>query len=122
MVAEDVADFIARCGRLGLLYLDKLTTEDEHCVPNSSRGRRNRFFIDKDGNVDNREYKGEKDPVYIPEKDYEKVEQLVVRKLEITTTVVSWYTLCVFMVTAGYWEPLQKDLNVIVSILLNLES
>ena len=108
-VADDVADFISRCGRLGLWYLDRLLTEEEKrdCVfdPNSPNRRgRNRFFIDKDGNIDNRKYKGEKIPIYIPDKDYERVEQLVVKKLGITTTVISWYILCVFMVIAGYWE------------------
>jgi hypothetical protein len=104
-LADDAADFIARCGRLGLRYLEKVTTEEErkYCV-DKPRREADPFIIDGEGNMDNKEYRGEKVAIYIPKKDLEKVEELVVRKLAITTTVVSWYVLCVFMVIAGYWE------------------
>jgi hypothetical protein len=97
-IADDAADFIARCGRLGLLYLEKVTTPEEraHCSPPNNNERKSP--------EDSREYRGEKVNIYIPDRDFKRVEELAVRKLGITTTVAAWYILCVFNVIAGYWE------------------
>jgi hypothetical protein len=97
-LADDVADFIARCGRLGLLYLEKVTTPDEraHCNPPNNN--------DRERPAGSRQYKGEKVNIYIPDRDFKRIEELAVNKLGITTTVTAWYILCVFNVLAGYWE------------------
>jgi len=97
---DDPADFIARCGRLGLWYLDKMLTEEEKrdCPCPDDEGDKAEPFQDGDEEGD------KKIPVYIPDKDFEAVRRLVVRKLGITTTVTAWYLICVFMVMYGYWE------------------
>jgi hypothetical protein len=102
--ADNVADFITRCGRLGLWYLEKLTTEEErkHCGNPRKDNRRN--HVNPLKNNETEKHRSEKVFVYIPDKDYAYVEKLVVEKLGITTTVISWYILCVFMVVMGYWE------------------
>jgi hypothetical protein len=107
-VADDVADFVERCGRLGLKYLEKiLKGEDKQGKQNSKEGRdkpwplRDILLIEEDSNT----VPGDPKPtVYVSDKDYRKVEELVVQKLGLTTTAISWYILCVFMVTMGYWK------------------
>ena len=105
MAGNDVADFIARCGRLGLLYLEKLTTAEERAHCEAPRNTRKPDWLINDGEViDNRGYRGEKVYLHVPERDFRRIDELVVKKLGITNTVVSWYILCVFNVLAGYWQ------------------
>jgi hypothetical protein len=97
---DDVGDFVARCGRLGLYYLEKLLTPEEaRDCPGDNRGRGSAEILDSGG-----EEEGEKVPIYLPDRDFERVKSLVVKKLGITTTATAWYLLCVFMVMYGYWE------------------
>ena len=97
---DDPADFIARCGRLGLWYLEKMLTEEERRDDPCPDIGGDKAGLPQGGSGEG----GEKIPVYIPDKDFEVVKRLIVRKLGITTTATAWYLICVFMVTHGYWE------------------
>jgi hypothetical protein len=102
--ADDVSEFIARCGRLGLWYLDKLLTEEEKRDCPEDPGDRHDDPPTMEGDEAHERKGVEKVAIRLPDRDYEKVRRLVVEKLGITTTVIAWYILCTFMVLHGYWE------------------
>jgi len=104
--ADNVDEFIARCGRLGLRYLDRLQilTEEEKRDCPEDPGNRHDGPPTMEGDERHERKEVEKVPVRIPDRDYEKVRRLVVEKLGITTTAVAWYILCTFMVLHGYWR------------------
>ncbi len=104
-LAEDVHEFIARCGRLGLKYLRLVITEEEGGRFNPPHSPNNWTpFIKDDDAIDKKEYNGRKVKINLPDKDYKQIQELVVRKLGITSTVTAWYMLCVFIVMMGYWQ------------------
>lgn len=109
-LADSVDEFVARCGRLGLKYLQLITTEEEktRCNPLAKDKLWNPFVeVANEGGsieVDSIKHRDGKVRVNLPDKDYKRVEELVVKKLGITATATAWYMLCVFTVMMGYWQ------------------
>ena len=94
-VASDVRDFMVRCVRLGFHKLRDIYPEEllKDCpvsgdLPGDPKIR-----------VENNRVR-----IYFPDRDFEMIKKVIVKKLGLVSTAPAWVSTCVLMVLMGYWE------------------